>query len=47
MRLPVDDRLAPPGRQWPYVAFGMLLLLAYLSITSTGLTLLVRNLTIE
>ena len=40
MRLPVDDRLAPAtGRQWLEVALGLFLLLAYLSITSTGLTL--------
>jgi hypothetical protein len=45
MRLPVDDRLAPAtGRQWLEVALGLFLLLAYLSITSTGLTLVLKRL---
>jgi len=45
MRLPVDHRpTSTPRPEWLEIAFGMLLLLAYLSLSSAGLTLLVRQL---
>jgi hypothetical protein len=46
MRLPVDDRPASGARpEWLEVAFGMLLLFAYLSASSAGLAILVHHLT--
>ena len=45
MRIPVDHgSTSAPRPEWRDVALGMLLLLAYLSASSAGLTILARAL---
>jgi hypothetical protein len=45
MRIPVEPGPSMPPRDWRDLAFGMFLLLAYLSATSAGLALLARAVT--